>query len=84
MPSGFVVTGKGDLDSLLKAYVSGTKAAATGLKVGSQDLADRYSYTNYAGYDRLGYSTNFKSKSPATDAGGNGDLKFLFQYSGYA
>lgn len=82
MPSGFVVTAHGDLDSIFNAYSSGSQAGTTGLKVGSQDLAQRYQISNNEGYDKISYNTNFKSKAPAAGAP-NGDLRYIFQYYGY-
>ena len=86
MPSGFKVgPTNADLDTFFNLYASGTKSGATGLKVGSQDLADRYQFSNNQGYDRTGTPTRFISKSvPSWSSGaGAGDLKNCFQVLGY-
>lgn len=80
--TGYVVTNHGDLESIFNRYSSGTKAGATGIKVGSQDLADRYQKSNNEGYDKISFDTNFRSKNPAAGAA-NGDLRYIFQYYGY-
>ncbi len=84
MASGFLVTAHGDLDTIFKALSSGGPGpvSPTGLKVGSQDLANRYTGSNNQGYDKISYSTNFKSKNPAS-GDTTGDLRYLFAYYGY-
>jgi hypothetical protein len=86
MASNYTVNGHGDLDSIFLLYGAAgynpTKASATGFKVGSQDLADRYSQVNGAGFDLIGFSTYYKSKNPHSGAP-SGDLRYIFEISGY-
>jgi len=84
MASGFIVTARGDLDTIFKALSSGGPGpgSPTGLKVGSQDLANRYTLSNNEGYDKISYNSSFKSKNPAAGAP-NGDLRYIFAYYGY-
>lgn len=86
MPSGYKVgPSNSDLDTFFNLYSSGTKAGATGFKVGSQDLADRYQLSNNEGYDRTSTPTRFKAKWTASWAAGGdaADLKNAFQLYGY-
>jgi hypothetical protein len=84
MASNYNVTGHGDLDTIFRAYTSGgqSQAAATGIKVGSQDLAQRYMQVNGQGFDLIGFQTYYKSKNPHSGAP-NGDLRYIFEYYGY-
>ena len=87
MASGFVIKNVGDLDNKLRGYVSGTKASATGLKVGTQDLADRYNAITSLGnavYERFGQATNFYSKNFGAGSANNKDLQNIFQAFGYS
>lgn len=87
MPSGFKVgpAPGSDLDTFFNLYSSGTKAGATGFKVGSQDLADRYQLSNNQGYDRTSTPTRFVSNyvAPWSGGAGAGELKNTFQIYGY-
>lgn len=74
MSSGFTVQSQGgkDLDDIFDPYQGGTKPAATGYTVGSQDLKDRYNPISEG------------DAAPAThmDVQGVGDLNQIFAAKG--
>lgn len=85
MASNYTVTAHGDLDAIFRFTGTGVRpgpqAAATGIYVGSQDLNARYNGVNGTGLDLISFNTNFNSKD--TSKGGAGDLRYIFQSSGY-
>jgi hypothetical protein len=72
MSSGFNVPGHGDLDGIFGPYDAGTKPAATGFRVGSQDLRDRFNPRSEG--DDCGFNTGFRR--------GGTDLRQLFAARG--
>ena len=85
MASNYIVTGHGDLDTIFRAIGTGVRpgpnAAATGIKVGAQDLNARYNGVNGTNLDIISFNTNFYSSD--TSKGTLGELRFIFQASGY-
>lgn len=85
MASNYTVTGHGDLDTIFRAIGTGVRpgsnAVATGIKVGAQDLNARYNGVNGTGLDLISFNTNFYSKD--TSKGSLGELRYIFQSSGY-
>ena len=85
MASNYTVTAHGDLDTIFRAIGTGVRpgpnAAATGIKVGAQDLNARYNGVNGTGLDLISFNTNFYSKD--TSKGSLGELRYIFQSSGY-
>jgi len=87
MASNFVISGRGDLDSIFKPHGTGARpgpdAAATGFYVGSQDLNGRYNGVNGTGLDLISFTTSGYFLSKDTSKGNGGDLRYIFQASGY-